>query len=85
MQQSRWSIPGTFSAYRSLRTTYLRRFCSQTNSLSFFQRGGTVSSVANLEYCVFCPTTLRIHFAVWISELVQRLGTNLNAVPGPSG
>jgi len=38
MQQPRWSIPRKFSAYRSYRTTSLRKFCSQAKSLSIFQR-----------------------------------------------
>jgi len=37
-QQPRYSIPRKFSAYRSYRTTSLRKFCNQANSLSIFQR-----------------------------------------------
>jgi serine/threonine protein kinase len=38
MQHPKWSIPRKFSAYRSYRTTSLRKFCNQANSLSIFQR-----------------------------------------------
>lgn len=37
-QQARYNTPRKFSAYRSYRTTSLRKFCSQANSLSTFQR-----------------------------------------------